>query len=178
MAYQETPKQHIKKCSDGILKPDNLTLQDMPKEHPIKINNKNNKSIQNEFSQSDDAARTFCINEETDDQFLERIYSQCEIHIWDEEVGQVFQNAIDRLYYSESFKIDKAILPQSKIRSCLNLIDSGVLVEVYNGLRALGDKLIRNKTQYIMAMIINGIFEKGEVMIELMPPSFEFGGAG
>ena len=74
----------------------------------------------------------------------------CELDIFEPEVARVFENAIERLFYSDSFRIGNATLPQSRVRSRLRLLDK---------LRSNLDRKVKNSTVYTMATIFNCISE-------------------
>ena len=58
---------------------------------------------------------------------LTGILEACELECFEPEVARVFENAIERLFYSESFRIGKAVLPQRRVRSRLHLLDGMIL---------------------------------------------------
>ena len=41
------------------------------------------------------------------------ILDACELSYFEPETARVFENAIERLFYSDSFRIGKAVLPQA-----------------------------------------------------------------
>ena len=58
---------------------------------------------------------------------LAQILENCSLWVFDPETAKVFENAIERLFYSESFRIGKAVLPQRRVRSRLHLLDGMIL---------------------------------------------------
>ena len=58
---------------------------------------------------------------------LTGILEACELECFEPEVARVFEHAIERLFYSESFRIGKAVLPQRRVRSRLHLLDGMIL---------------------------------------------------
>ncbi|MCI8539825.1 MAG: hypothetical protein HFF18_14405, partial [Oscillospiraceae bacterium] len=76
----------------------------------------------------------------------------------DEETAKVFANAIERLFYSDSFRIGKAVLPQANVRSRLWDLD-GTILQAAEGKLRQNQQNIRNSTAYTMAVIFNTICE-------------------
>ena len=87
------------------------------------------------------------------------ILDACELSYFDPDIARIFENAIERLFYSDSFRVGNAILPQCRVRSKLYLLNSMVLREVENKLRANTTVQVRNSTNYVMSIIFNCITE-------------------
>lgn len=83
----------------------------------------------------------------------------CELEIFEPDVARVFENAIERLFYSDSFRIGSATLPQSRVRSRLHLLDWMILDAARDKLRSNPAKPVKNSTAYTMATIFNCIAE-------------------
>ena len=90
---------------------------------------------------------------------LQEILDACELQIFEPEVARVFENAIERLFYSDSFRIGNATLPQSRVRSRLHLLDCIILRTAEGKLRSNLERKIKNSTAYTMATIFNCITE-------------------
>lgn len=90
---------------------------------------------------------------------LMSILDACELSYFPPEIARSFENAIERLFYSDSFRICNATLPKSRVRSKLHLLSSMVLREAENKLHANLSTPIRNSTSYIMSTIFNCITE-------------------
>lgn len=90
---------------------------------------------------------------------LMSILDACELSYFPPEIARSFENAIERLFYSNSFRIGNATLPKSRVRSKLHLLNSMVLREAENKLRANLSTPVRNSTSYIMSTIFNCITE-------------------
>lgn len=58
-----------------------------------------------------------------DEEDLVGILDACELYCFAPETARVFENAIERLFYSESFRIGNAVLPRSRVRAKLQLLD-------------------------------------------------------
>lgn len=97
---------------------------------------------------------------ETDDEReLSEILANCELDSLDPALAQVFENAIERLFYSDSYRIGNATLPQKRVRSRLHLLTPVILCDVANKLAANLDQPVKNSTAYVMATLFNYISE-------------------
>jgi len=98
------------------------------------------------------------------------------------ETAKVFANAIERLFYSDSFRIGKAVLPQANVRSRLWDLDAVILQSVEGKLKS-NQQDVRNSTAYTMAVIFNTICEAHSDLLvdpylnQLALPSRPGGGA-
>ena len=102
-----------------------------------------------------------------DEAELMDILDACELSYFEPETARVFENAIERLFYSDSFRIGKAVLPQSRVRSRLHLLDGIILRTAASKLHANVDRQIRNSTAYTMATIFNCIAEsESDLMVD------------
>ena len=90
---------------------------------------------------------------------LQEILDACELDIFEPEVARVFENAIERLFYSDSFRIGNATLPQSRVRSRLHLLNWMILDAAKDKLRSNLGRPVKNSTAYTMATIFNCIAE-------------------
>ena len=68
----------------------------------------------------------------------------CELDIFEPEIAQVFENAIERLFYSDSFRTGGATLPQSRVRSRLRLLNWMVLDAARDKLRSNLGRPVKN----------------------------------
>ena len=96
---------------------------------------------------------------QSDEEELQEILDACELQIFEPEVARVFENAIERLFYSDSFRIGNATLPQNRVRSRLHLLDCIILQTAEGKLRSNLDRKVKNSTAYVMATIFNCISE-------------------
>ena len=102
-----------------------------------------------------------------DEAELMDILNACELSLFPPETAKVFENAIERLFYSDSFRIGGAVLPQSRVRSRLHLLDEMILQDAERKLHANLDRPIRNSTAYTMATIFNCIAEsESDLMVD------------
>ena len=94
-----------------------------------------------------------------EDAELMEILESCELETFSPETARVFENAIERLFYSDSFRIGNATLPKSRVRSRLQLLDAMILREAEGKLRANQSREVKNSTAYTMSVIFNCITE-------------------
>ena len=94
-----------------------------------------------------------------DEQELQEILESCELDLFEPEVAKVFENAIERLFYSDSFRIGNATLPQSRVRSRLRLLNWMILDAAKDKLRSNLGRQVKNSTAYTMVTIFNCIAE-------------------
>ena len=83
----------------------------------------------------------------------------CELNVFPDDTARVFENAVERLFYSESFRVGKAILPQARVRSRLHRLNEMILRDVEQKMAENTERPIRNTTAYLMSLIFNAISE-------------------
>lgn len=106
-------------------------------------------------------------NGQSDEEELMSILDACELSYFQPEVARVFENAIERLFYSDSLHIGQAVLPQSRVRSRLHFLNFLVLQEAENKLRANQNTSVRDSTKYVMSTIYNCITEtESDLMVD------------
>ena len=64
------------------------------------------------------------------------ILDGCELECFAPETALVFENAIERLFYADSFRIGNATLPQSRVRAKLRRLDGMILLAFLLGFPA------------------------------------------
>ena len=126
---------------------------------PSKKDKNKTERIQKEVSPSVGAAYPGQDGPDREDEELLEILDACELYCFAPETARVFENAIERLYYSDSFRIGGATLPRSRVRAKLRLLDGMVLRDAENKLHANLDRPVKNSTAYTMATIFNCIAE-------------------
>ena len=94
-----------------------------------------------------------------DEAELTDILDACELSYFSPELSKVFENAIERLFYSDSYRIGNATLPQSRVRAKLRLLNVDILLEVEGKLAGNLDRAVKNSTGYVMTTIFNHIAE-------------------
>ena len=80
-------------------------------------------------------ARDGLTDEEREEDFLD-ILDACELSYFPPETALVFENAIERLYYADSYRIGNATLPQSRVRAKLRRLDGMILLAFLLGFPA------------------------------------------
>ena len=98
---------------------------------------------------------------------LTGILEACELQCFPSETAQVFENAVERLFYADSFRIGNATLPQKRVRARLKLLDYTILQAAEAKLHANLDRPVKNSTAYTMATIFNCIAEsESDLMVD------------
>ena len=105
-------------------------------------------------------------DEEREDDFL-NILDACELTGFTPGTALVFENAIERLYYSDSYRIGNATLPQSRVRAKLRRLDGMILREAERKLHENQEQNVKNSTAYTMAVLFNCIAEsESDLMVD------------
>ena len=161
----ETVNVDVEICKNSISRPAETEVEDMPKRHTNNTDN-NKTNINNSYiSQS---VKVFYVdNEETIIAYRQKetiydfdeILESCQLETFDEEERKLLYDALERMYYSETFNVGKAVLPQDKVRSRMYEIDVNVLRSAIDKIHK-NDKPIKNITSYIMSVIFNCITEE------------------
>ncbi len=98
---------------------------------------------------------------------LTGILDACELQCFPSETAQVFENAIERLFYADSFRVGNATLPRSRVGAKLKLLDYTILQTAEAKLHANLDRPVKNSTAYAMATIFNCIAEsESDLMVD------------
>ncbi len=132
---------------------------------PSYIEKRNKELSQKEVSQSVGPAGADRRTDDDDEEELEEIFENCELYCLPPETAKVFENAIERLFYSDSFRIGNATLPQKRVRAKLHLLDGLILQNVEGKLADNLERNVKNSTAYTMSTIINGIAESGSDLL-------------
>lgn len=178
IAVLDMQNPQFKICENGTSRPAGNAVQDMQIPHPRKTDNiqTENSYIENSPSIYPAGAETFeaAIDRPTDEdtQNIERILGRCELHLFRKNIRQMFVAAIERLYYSDTLKIGNARLPQQKVRSCLNLLTSDILMSALESMKQNEARIV-NPTAYLMSTIINTICEQESELILSLPPQYQ-----
>ena len=161
-ALPDNPKPQGRNCGNCASGGAETACPDMRNPHPSYINHSQNNTSQIESSQSVVQAR---VREspggQTDGEIakLNEILERCELWTFDQKTAKVFENAIERLYFSESYRIGRSVLPQQKVRSHLHELDQIKLQTAEQKILQNTERTIRNTTAYTMAVIFNSIWE-------------------
>ena len=158
----DVPELPSKNCENGTSRTAESEAQDVPKSH---TNHTDNIKIDyNHTDSSQSVPFPQYLPDEADrraDEIgrFDAILDNCQLDTFEDEERRILYDALERLYYSDSFKIGNAILPRAKVRSRMYEID-------VNTLRSAMDKLhrntaqIKNVTAYVMSTIFNCITEE------------------
>ena len=135
---------------------------------PSKKEKREKESVQKEVSQSIRAVGAYRLTDRQDDEAeLIDILDACELSYFPPETAMVFENAIERLFYSDSFRIGNATLPQSRVRRRLRRLDYMILQSAASKLAANTERDVKNSTAYTMATIFNAISEsESDLMVD------------
>ena len=151
---EELPKGNIKKCKNGISETSKMESLDMPKLHPNKTYINKTEIIHTDNSQS-----VLSRNEGlTDEDEFYKILENCQLDSFDEEERKIFYDALERLYYSNGFKIGQAILPKENVRRRMKEITASTLQSAIHNLHK-NENEVKNITAYVMTTIFNCITE-------------------
>lgn len=102
-----------------------------------------------------------------DEEELMGILNACELQCFSPEVARVFENAVERLFYLDNFRVGGATLPQKRVRAKLRLLDGMILRDAERKLRSNLDRTVKNSTAYTMATIFNCIAEhESDLMVD------------
>lgn len=102
-----------------------------------------------------------------DEEELMGIMDSCELYCFEPETARVFENAIERLFYSDSVRLGNATLPQKRVRAKLRYLDSMILRDAEHKLHANLERNIKNSTQYTMVTLLNCIAEsESDLMVD------------
>ena len=158
-ADPEPPHQLFQSGENGAPRAAGLTVLEPPKRRSSKKEKRNTDLSQKEVSQpvSGTAADGQMDAEEEE---LMDILDACELFAFPAETARVFENAVERLFYSDSFHIGKAVLPKCRIRAKLKLLDGMVLMDAERKLAANLGQDVKNSTAYVMATILNSVAEQ------------------
>lgn len=96
---------------------------------------------------------------DNDEEELWDILDCCELECFEPETALVFENAIERLFYADSFRVGNSTLPQSRVRAKLKRLDGIILRDAENKLHTNQDRNVKNSTAYTMAVLFNCIAE-------------------
>ena len=164
---QEPQDLPVKNGNIGGSRPADLAVAE-PQNPPSRKKDLNNKNTsQKEFSQSVSAAGADRRTDADEERELTGILNACELDFFPEDTARVFENAIERLYYSGNYRIGNAVLPQSRVRARLRLLDGMILRDAEGKLAANTETKIKNSTAYTMATIFNCITESdSDLMVD------------
>ena len=141
-------------------------VAELPYTPPSKNETETERENQKEVSQP--VRKTQAADGQTDDEEeLMGILDACELYSFPPETARVFENAIERLYYSDSFRVGNATLPQNRVRAKLRLLDGMILQNAESKLAANLEHSVKNSTAYTMATVFNCVAEsESDLMVD------------
>ena len=158
----DMPISDIKICQNSTSRTAETEVQEVPNQHPNKTYIKKTYSNHTDISQSvshSASDSTYSGDGQTDEVYrLEDILENCQLDTFEEEERKILYDALERLFYSENFKIGGAVLPPRKVRSRMYEIDVSRLESAMAKLHK-NEKQIKNMTAYVMSTIFNCITE-------------------
>lgn len=154
----ETPVQLFQSGENGAPRPAGLTVQEPPNRRASKKEKRKTELNQKEVSPSVRAGGTDGQADAEEEELMD-ILDACDLFVFPEETARVFENAVERLFYSDSFRIGQAVLPRRRIRAKLRLLDGMILMDAQRKLAANLGQEVKNSTSYVMATILNSIAE-------------------
>lgn len=159
----DIPDEHVKNFQIGISRTAGLEVLELPNRHPNQNNINQNKKNQNENSPSvypEKEKRKENGQMDGEPYQLDEILERCQLECFEAEERKILYDAIERLFYSQSFKIGNAVLPQNKVRSRLYELNPAILQSAMHTLHQNRDRPIKNITAYVMSVIFNCITEE------------------
>lgn len=158
----DKPISDIKTCQNDTSRTDETEVQELPNQHPNKTYINKTYSNHTDSSQSVShcaSDNTYKGDGQTDDVYsLEDILENCQLDTFEEQERKILYDALERLFYSENFKIGGAVLPRRKVRSRMYEIDVTTLQSAIEKLHK-NKKPIKNMTAYVMSTVFNCITE-------------------
>ena len=166
LTAQEQQKRQFKNCQFGSSRTAGPAVPELPNMPPSKKEKRKTDVKQKEVSPS--VRPGIVMDGQTDEEKeLIGILDACELNLFPEDTAKVFENAIERLYYSENYRIGNAVLPRSRVRSKLRLLDGMILREAERKLAANMEREVKNSTAYTMATVFNCIAEsESDLMVD------------
>ena len=158
----DMPISDIKIRQNGTSRTAQMGVQELPNRHPNKTYNNQTYSNHTDSSQSVSHSvidNTESVDGQTDDVYsFDDILENCQLDTFEVEEQKILYDALERLFYSESFRIGGAVLPRRKVRSRMYEIDVSTLESAMAKLHK-NEKQIKNMTAYVMSTIFNCITE-------------------
>jgi len=166
LGSQEPPGSRFQNSGNGDLRLSDSAVSEPQNLTPSYIEKRKKELSQKDVSQSVGPAGTDSLTDD-DEEDLEKILTGCELYCFPPETAKVFENAIERLFYSDSFRVGNATLPQKRVRAKLHLLDSIILQSVQGKLSDNLEHNVKNSTAYTMSTIYNCIAEnESDLMVD------------
>lgn len=134
---------------------------------PSKKEKRNKERIQKDVSPSVERAGAWDATDGQNEEELTDILDACELSYFPPETARVLENAVERLYYSDSLRLGNVTLPQVLVRKRLRYLDHMTLRDALSKLAANTEKPVKNSTAYTMVTIFNAITEsESDLMVD------------
>ena len=156
---QELQKRQVMTCQNGNSTPAVPAGQELPTPHPSNTYHSYIDNSQKEISQS--------IHPSAEAEKLQEIIDRCDLWALPSDEAGVMRNAIERLFYSQSFRIGGAVLPQPVVRDQLRQLDYCRVEYACERLKSNQGREIRNSTAYAMAVLYNSVWgQQSDLMVD------------
>jgi hypothetical protein len=163
---QDMPKPNLKNfktCENDTSRSADFAHQEMPNSHSKKkdLKKKYIKGLSVRLARARESPHG------DDERELDGILAKCELWVFDDKTASVFKNAVERLYYAESFNVCGVVLPQKRIREKLRKLGNLCLQDAERKMTGNVYRKIQNTTAYTMAVIINSVTEsQSDLMLD------------
>ncbi len=162
---QEPQNPRLRTGGMGGSRSSDIAVAEPQKLGPSYIEKRDTEPSDTEVSQS--RAPAGATGQTDAEEELTGILDACELYYFAPETARVFENAIERLFYSDSFRVGNATLPQSRVRAKLKLLDGMILRAAEQKLHANLDQDVKNSTAYVMSTLFNCIAEsESDLMVD------------
>lgn len=140
--------------------------QEVPGAHPSQ-----KEKIKTDGSATD-VSQSFGPAADGEEEGLQAILDGCELWVLPEEAQRPISDAVERLYFSDNYRVGPTLLPQSRIRAKLRRLDCVMVQSIYGKL-ITNTRPVKNSTAYIMAVVLNTISEtEGDLLVDPYINSF------
>jgi Replication initiator protein A (RepA) N-terminus. len=152
---QDVSILHPQTCETGTSAPADIAGPEVPILHPSYIDKSHIEGSDIDVSLP------------SDEEALEQILERCELQAFPSEREQVYQAAIERLFYLDRYRIGGSVLPRSRVRNQLNQLTFTTISAADQKLASNTTQEIKNSMGYIMAVLFNSITEaEGDLMVD------------
>ncbi len=168
--FQDLPESQSLTCENGTSATAESALPDLPflQSNYIDKNNTDMRDTDKSLSVSTPRTRPRDNADGLADDIekLDSVIEGCELWTFPKETAKVFENAIERLWFTQGYRIGKAVLPQQTVRSRLFGLDSIKLQDAERKIHS-NTKPVKDSTAYVMAVVFNSISESdSDVLVD------------
>ena len=155
---------------------DKPTLEKPTLENPTQLNIKeenteqaNTVSAVNQSVTKSEVIKDCQTDGETDE--LQSVLNSIDWSLFKKPIREMFEQVIERLYYTEKLKIGQAVLPNKTVRAYLRRLNEDVLIGVLDSMKHNKQRVV-NPTGYLASVIINAVSEQESDTILSLPPDY------